>query len=50
MNEVLGKDFFDSNFWVYWRTMFDFYEWHSALEMKRYLFCASFTTWTDRRI
>ena len=37
MNEVLGKDFFDSNFWVYWRTMFDFYEWHSALEMKRYL-------------
>jgi oleate hydratase len=37
MNEVLGKDFFESNFWVYWRTMFDFYEWHSALEMKRYL-------------
>src|ERR1700692_2231754 len=37
MNEVLGKGFFESNFWVYWRTMFDFYEWHSALEMKRYL-------------
>ena len=37
MNEVLGKAFFESNFWVYWRTMFDFYEWHSALEMKRYL-------------
>ncbi len=37
MNEVLGKDFFESNFWVYWRTMFDFYDWHSALEMKRYL-------------
>ncbi len=35
-------DFFDdevlnSNFWLYWRTMFAFENWHSALEMKRYL-------------
>ena len=35
-------DFFDdevlnSNFWMYWRTMFAFENWHSALEMKRYL-------------
>ena len=35
-------DFFDdevlnSNFWVYWRTMFAFENWHSALEMKRYI-------------
>jgi len=37
LTDVFGKDFFDSNFWVYWRTMFDFYAWHSALEMKRYL-------------
>src|SRR5258705_3181038 len=37
MNEFLGKDFFDSNFWLYWRTMFDMYDWTSALEMKRYL-------------
>jgi hypothetical protein len=26
-----------SNFWLYWRTMFAFEEWHSALEMKLYL-------------
>ena len=31
-NEVLN-----SNFWLYWRTMFAFENWHSALEMKRYL-------------
>lgn len=34
-------DFFDdevlnSNFWLYWRTMFAFENWHSALEMKLY--------------
>ncbi|MQQ99854.1 oleate hydratase [Glaciimonas soli] len=37
INEVLGQDFLDSNFWLYWRTMFAFEEWHSALEMKLYL-------------
>ncbi|MFD6091344.1 oleate hydratase [Oerskovia sp. NPDC060338] len=37
INEVLGKDFLASNFWLYWRTMFAFEEWHSALEMKLYL-------------
>ncbi len=31
-DEVLG-----SNFWIYWRTMFAFENWHSALEMKRYM-------------
>ena len=35
-------DFFDdevlsSNFWMYWRTMFAFENWHSALEMKLYI-------------
>ena len=35
-------DFFDdevlnSNFWLYWRTMFAFENWQSALEMKRYI-------------
>ncbi len=35
-------DFFDdevlsSNFWLYWRTMFAFENWHSALEMKIYI-------------
>lgn len=37
INEVFSQDFFDSNFWLYWRTMFAFEEWHSALEMKLYL-------------
>lgn len=35
-------DYFDdevlnSNFWMYWRTMFAFENWHSALEMKLYI-------------
>lgn len=37
INEVLGAEFLASNFWLYWRTMFAFEEWHSALEMKLYL-------------
>lgn len=37
INDVFSQTFFDSNFWLYWRTMFAFEEWHSALEMKRYL-------------
>ena len=37
INEVFSKDFLQSNFWLYWRTMFAFEEWHSALEMKLYL-------------
>ncbi|WP_294540593.1 oleate hydratase [uncultured Rhodoblastus sp.] len=37
IDEVFGLDFFASNFWLYWRTMFAFEEWHSALEMKLYL-------------
>ena len=37
ISEVFGADFLSSNFWLYWRTMFAFEEWHSALEMKLYL-------------
>lgn len=37
INEVFTREFLDSNFWLYWRTMFAFEEWHSALEMKLYL-------------
>lgn len=37
IDEVFGKEFLKSNFWLYWRTMFAFEEWHSALEMKLYL-------------
>jgi oleate hydratase len=37
INQVFGVEFLNSNFWLYWRTMFAFEEWHSALEMKLYL-------------
>lgn len=37
INEVLSHHFFESNFWLYWSTMFAFEEWHSALEFKLYL-------------
>jgi oleate hydratase len=37
INDVFGTEFLASNFWLYWRTMFAFEEWHSALEMKLYL-------------
>ncbi len=37
IDEVFGAEFLGSNFWLYWRTMFAFEEWHSALEMKLYL-------------
>lgn len=37
IDEVFGKEFFSSNFWLYWWTMFAFAKWHSALEMKLYL-------------
>jgi oleate hydratase len=37
IDEVFTGEFFKSNFWLYWRTMFAFEEWHSALEMKLYL-------------
>jgi oleate hydratase len=31
------QDVLNSNFWLYWRSMFAFEDWHSALEMKLYL-------------
>lgn len=37
INEVFDDEVFDSNFWLYWRTMFAFENWHSALEMKLYI-------------
>jgi oleate hydratase len=37
ITDVFGDEFLKSNFWLYWRTMFAFEEWHSALEMKLYL-------------
>ncbi|ARH89160.1 oleate hydratase [Streptomyces sp. MOE7] len=35
-DEVVGEDFFRSNFWVYWQSMFAIAPWHGALEMKLY--------------
>ena len=37
INEVFDEEVFNSNFWLYWRTMFAFENWHSALEMKLYI-------------
>jgi oleate hydratase len=37
INQVFGEEFLASNFWLYWRTMFAFEDWHSALEMKLYV-------------
>lgn len=37
IDEIFDHEVLDSNFWLYWRTMFAFENWHSALEMKLYL-------------
>lgn len=37
IDDVFTDEFFNSNFWLYWRTMFAFEQWHSALEMKLYI-------------
>ena len=37
ISEVLPDSFWETNFWLYWQTMFAFQRWSSALEMKRYL-------------
>ena len=37
ISEVFSDGFWQTNFWLYWQTMFAFQRWSSALEMKRYL-------------
>lgn len=37
IDELFDAEVLDSNFWLYWRTMFAFENWHSALEMKLYI-------------
>lgn len=37
INDVFDDEFYQSNFWLYWQTMFAFETWHSALEMKLYI-------------
>ena len=36
IEDVFDDEVFDSTFWLYWRTMFAFENWHSALEMNLY--------------
>ena len=36
IEEFFSNEFFESNFWMYWATMFAFEKWHSAVEMRRY--------------
>lgn len=37
ISEFFSDEVLNSNFWLYWRTMFAFENWHSALEMKLYI-------------
>ena len=37
INDYFDDEVLNSNFWLYWRTMFAFANWQSALEMKLYL-------------
>lgn len=37
IDQVFSEEFFKSNFWTYWATMFAFEPWASAMEMRRYL-------------
>ena len=36
IEDVFDDEVFRSDFWLYWRNMFAFENWHSAMEMKRY--------------
>lgn len=37
ITDYFSDEVLNSTFWLYWRTMFAFENWHSALEMKRYI-------------
>ena len=37
LDDVFDEEFYSSNFWLYWQTMFAFEKCHSALEMKLYI-------------
>lgn len=37
ISEIFHDSFWQTNFWLYWQTMFAFQRWSSALEMKRYI-------------
>ena len=37
IGDYFSDEFFQSNFWTYWATMFAFEKWHSLKEMRRYM-------------
>ncbi|MBW3085135.1 Oleate hydratase [Austwickia sp. TVS 96-490-7B] len=37
IEEFFTPDFFRTNFWYFWASMFAFQTWHSVVEMKRYM-------------
>ncbi|RLD22606.1 MAG: oleate hydratase [Bacteroidetes bacterium] len=37
VEEYFDPAFFESDMWLYWRSMFAFQPWHSVVEMKRYM-------------
>ncbi|BAF72079.1 oleate hydratase [Sulfurovum sp. NBC37-1] len=37
VEEYFDKSFFETDMWLYWRSMFAFETWHSVVEMKRYM-------------
>src|SRR5699024_4332485 len=37
IEDMFSEELLDSDFWIYWRSMFAFQNWNSALEMKLYM-------------
>ena len=37
IQDLFSEHFFQTNFWYLWRTTFAFQNWHSAVELRRYL-------------
>jgi oleate hydratase len=37
IEDCFSAHFFETNFWTMWRTTFAFQNWHSAIELKRYM-------------
>ena len=37
VEEFFDASYFETNMWYFWRSMFAFENWHSVVEMKRYM-------------
>jgi oleate hydratase len=46
ITDCLNDEVFNSKFWLYWHCVFFFEDWHSALELKRYI-CFSIVSFLD---